>query len=191
MIDGGFSDNSPAILMSNERGEVRAVQQTGHIIRAAEGIVQRFETRNPDRIAGDLGIRIMECPLGNLKGMYKIIERNRVIFLNSNLEEVMRGIVLLHEIGHDQLHRREAEVFQEFNLFDMAANQMEYEANLFAAQIALPDEEILEYVHQGYTDAQIAQIMRSDINLVALKISELARRGHQLRVPEHKRNFLE
>ena len=166
------------------------MQQTSHIIRAAEGIVQRFETRNPDRIAGDLGIHIMECPLGNLKGMYKIIERNRFIFLNSNLEEVMRGIVLLHEIGHDQLHRKEAELFQEFNLFDMAANQMEYEANLFAAQIALPDEEILEYVYQQYTDAQIAQIMRSDINLVALKISELARRGHELRVPEHKRNFL-
>ena len=164
---------------------------TDVIIKAANTLVHRFDTRNPDRLASDLGIRIMECPLGNLKGMYKIIERNRVIFLNSNLEEVMRGIVLLHEIGHDQLHRREAEVFQEFNLFDMAANQMEYEANLFAAQIALPDEEILEYVHQGYTDAQIAQIMRSDINLVALKISELARRGHQLRVPEHKRNFLE
>lgn len=166
------------------------MQQTSHIIRAAEGIVQRFETRNPDRIAGDLGIRIMECPLGNLKGMYKIIERNRFIFLNSNLEEVMRGIVLLHEIGHDQLHRKEATVFQEFNLFEMAANQMEYEANLFAAQIALPDYEILEQVHDGYSAAQIARAMHSDINLVAIKVADLAGRGYEFRVPEHKRNFL-
>ena len=166
------------------------MQQTSHIIRAAESIVQRFGTRNSDRIASDLGIHVLECPLGNLKGMYKIVERNRFVFLNTHLGEVMRGIVLLHEIGHDQLHRKEAEQFQEFNLFDMAANQMEYEANLFAAQVALPDEEILEYVHQQYTDAQIAQIMSSDINLVALKISELARRGHKFRVPEHKRNFL-
>jgi hypothetical protein len=28
--------------------------------------------------------------------------------------------------------------FQEFNLFDMTNRAMEYEANLFAAQIALP-----------------------------------------------------
>lgn len=176
--------------MSNEKKEVMAVAQTDHIIRTANRIIRCSESRNPNRIAGDLGIRVMECPLGSLKGMYKIIERNRFVFLNENLGEVMRSIVLLHEIGHDRLHRKEAQVFHEFNLFDMAANQMEYEANLFAAQIALPDEEILEYVHQGYSDAQIAMAMHSDINLVALKISELARRGHRLNVPEHKRNFL-
>ena len=92
----------------------------------------------------------------------------------------------LHEIGHDQLHRKQATVFQEFNLFDMTSNSMEYEANLFAAQIALPDEEILDYIFSGLDASQIARAMHSDINLVALKVSELSRRGYSFRNIEHR-----
>lgn len=59
----------------------------------------------------------------------------------------------------------------------MADRAMEYEANMFAAQVALPDEEILEYIMRGCDVAQIAQLMHSDINLVALKTAELNRRA--------------
>ena len=36
----------------------------------------------------------------------------------------------------------------------MANNRMEYEANLFASQISLPDDEILDYIYEGYDAAQ-------------------------------------
>ena len=162
------------------------------IYEKARRLVKHCGTSDPVRIAKESGIMVRDVPdLTGLLGMYVYRWKHRIILMNPNVSSTLYKMVLAHEIGHDQLHRKEAELFQEFNLFDMAANQLEYEANLFAAQIALPDEDILEYVHQGYTDAQIAQITRSDINLVALKISELARRGYELRVPEHKRNFLE
>lgn len=48
----------------------------------------------------------------------------------------MEKIVLLHELGHDTLHRDEATKvggFKEFNIFDMRDNRMEYEANIFVA----------------------------------------------------------
>ena len=80
--------------------------------------------------------------------------------------------------------------FQEFQIFDMRGNVMEYEANLFAAQIALPDEEILDYIRSGYDAAQIAMAMASDINLVALKVSELSRRGYTFRDMDHRSDFL-
>ena len=80
--------------------------------------------------------------------------------------------------------------FQEFNLFNMADRAMEYEANMFAAQVALPDEEILEYIMRGCDVAQIAQLMHSDINLVALKTAELNRQGRRFRQPEHRCDFL-
>lgn len=67
---------------------------------------------------------------------------------------------------------------------------MEYEANMFAAQIALPDEEILEYIYGGYDVGQIARAMSSDINLVALKVSELNTRGYRFREQEHRSDFL-
>lgn len=111
------------------------LNSTDHIIQAANRLVQKYGTRDPEAITRALGITIYDVPLKKQKGMYKVIKRNRCIFVKDDLSEVMRRIVILHEIGHDQLHRRQAKVFQEFSLFDMSGNIMEYEANLFAAQV--------------------------------------------------------
>ena len=166
------------------------LNSTDNIIRRADALVRSTGTRDPERIAEALGIIVMDVNFEKQKGLYKVILRNRFIFIKSDLSEVMRRIVLLHEIGHDQLHRHLADVFQEFQIFDMSRNVMEYEANLFAAQIALPDEEILEYIRSGYDAAQIAMATASDINLVALKVSELSRRGYAFRDVDHRNDFL-
>ena len=166
------------------------LNSTDNIIRRADALVRSTGTRDPERIADALGIIVMDVNFEKQKGLYKVILRNRFIFIKSDLSEVMRRIVLLHEIGHDQLHRHLADVFQEFQIFDMSRNVMEYEANLFAAQIALPDEEILEYIRSGYDAAQIAMAMASDINLVALKVGELSRRGYAFRDVDHRSDFL-
>ena len=166
------------------------LNSTNNIIRRADALVRSTGTRDPERIAEALGIIVMDVNFEKQKGIYKVILRNRFIFIKSDLSEVMRRIVLLHEIGHDQLHRRLADEFREFQIFDMRGNVMEYEANLFAAQIALPDEEILEYIRSGYDAAQIAMATASDINLVALKVSELSRRGYAFRNVDHRSDFL-
>ena len=166
------------------------LNSTNHIIQTADHLVRMCETRDPERIARELGIVIYNVNFKRQKGAYKVIKRNRCIFVNENLNDVMRSIVILHELGHDQLHRKHADSFQEFQLFDMQKDSMEYEANLFASQIALPDDEITEYVYQGFSIDQIAGEMNSDINLVAIKIAELSRRGYAFRMPDYKSNFL-
>ena len=166
------------------------LNSTDNIIRRADALVRSTGTRDPERIAEALGIIVKDVNFEKQKGLYKVILRNRFIFIKSDLSEVMRRIVLLHEIGHDQLHRHLDDVFQEFQIFDMRGNVMEYEANLFAAQIALPDEEILEYIRSGYDAAQIAMATASDINLVALKVGELSRRGYTFRDVDHRSDFL-
>ena len=105
----------------------------------------------------------------------------------------MENIVLLHEIGHDVLHRREAVKaggFREFNIFDMRDIRMEYEANVFASQIALDDNEFLDYCERGYDIHQIALAMNSDINLVALKTDTLRACGYKFSKFEHRNDFL-
>ena len=72
----------------------------------------------------------------------------------------------------------------------MRENRMEYEANLFAAQLMLPDDEIKELIYRGYDVQQIAKTMRSDINLVAIKVSELNRHGCCFRKQEYHNKFL-
>ena len=119
--------------------------------------------------------------------------RNRFIFLKNDLHPVMENIVLLHEIGHDLLHREEATKaggFKEFEIFNMRNNRMEYEANLFAAQISLPDDDFLDLAERGYDTHQIAQTLSSDINLVALKGDTLISQGYRLRHQEYQNRFL-
>ena len=109
------------------------------------------------------------------------------------MSPVLEQMVVLHEIGHDVLHRNEAVAaggFKEFNIFNMRNNRMEYEANVFVAQASLPNDTILEYIRQGYDIQQIASAMNSDINLIALKVDTLIYQGYNLRKQEHQNNFL-
>lgn len=159
----------------------------------ANKLVKKFGTRNADRLAEELGVIVKPINFKNQKGVYKVIERNRFIFIKEALDPIMHNIVLLHELGHDSLHRKDAITtggFQEFNIFNMQNNWMEYEANLFAAQISLPDDELLEYITMGYDVAQIASAMYSDINLVALKISELNNQGYSFNQQNYSNHFL-
>lgn len=166
---------------------------TSEIVQKANSIVAQCGTRDPLRIAMDLGIEVMYYPFNEQRGAYKVLMRNRFIFVKNDLHPVMENIVLLHELGHDALHREEATKvggFKEFEIFNMRDNRMEYEANLFAAQISLSDEDFLELAERGYDTQQIARTLNSDINLVALKADTLISQGYRLRQQEHCNDFL-
>lgn len=78
-----------------------------YLSQVENDLVKRYGTRDPFRIAKELGIIVLDdCDnFGPLKGMYRIIKRNRFIFLNKDLSPEMKRIVCAHELGHDQLHR--------------------------------------------------------------------------------------
>ena len=108
-------------------------------------LVKRCGTRDPFEIAADIGVEVMFCDnFGPLKGMYRVIKRNRFIFINNQLSEQMQRIVCAHELGHDQLHRNLAKdnPLREFMLYDMRTKP-EYEANIVAAEILLDNDELL------------------------------------------------
>lgn len=159
----------------------------------ADRLVKRLGTRNPFEIADALGIDIISCKFQNQKGAYKVILNNRFIFIKEDLEPHLRDVVVLHEIGHDTLHRDEALScggFVEFGIFDNLDMRMEYEANVFASQILLPDSEFLEYVGMGYDISQIAAAMNTDVNIAALKADVLAKKGYMFNKIESKNDFL-
>lgn len=158
-----------------------------------ERLVRRCGTRDPFEIARQLGIEVLLCPdFGSMKGMYRVIKRNRFIFLNRDLTPQMHRIVCAHELGHDRLHRNLAKsgAIQEFMLYDMTTKP-EYEANIVAAEILLDTDEILDCIYEyGYTAEQTARALETDINLVTLKVSHLSETGHMLRNMEYRSDFL-
>ncbi len=169
------------------------MRRSEEIFGRAEAIVKRAGTRNPLAIAEDLGIDVYwNGELTELLGLYTVVQRKRAIVMNNRLPEYMQTMVLAHEIGHDVLHREEAQkaLMQEFQLFDMKS-KLEYEANVFAAHLLLGTDEVLELAHAGEEVSSIAGRMGVNINLVLIKISELIALGYDLRMPmESKRDFL-
>lgn len=149
----------------------------------AEGLVKRFGTRDPFEIAEGLGITVMfREDFRNLKGMYKVILRNRYIFINSNLSPAMQLLVCAHELGHDQLHRvfLRSSVFQEFVLYDMKSKP-EFEANVFAGELLLDDEVVVACFREGYDCFQVAGMLGVDVNLLLVKVNELYKRNGDFR----------
>ena len=156
------------------------------IYQKANELVKRCGTRDTLLIASEIGIYIH--PIDNLKellGMYSYQHKERHILLNANMDCITTQMVCGHEIGHDALHRERAKVgmgLQEFTLFDMR-NEMEYEANAFAAHLRIDNEELFELVRQGYDVVQLSSIMETNINLMLVKLNELNRMGCQLNLP--------
>ena len=81
-------------------------------------------------------------------------------------------------------------VFSDLNLFHMKNDRMEYEANCFAAEVALPDDEVLNYIQEGFNMEKIAKSMNTDINLVAMKAANLNRKGYSFRLQDSRSDFL-
>ncbi len=163
------------------------------VARTADGLVRRLGTRDPWAVARELGVEVLPRAFSRQNGAYKLIMRNPFIFIRSDLDEVMSSIVLAHELGHHCLHRREAEImggFQEFNLFSLQNDRLEYEANVFASQLLLSDEAVLECVELGYDLQETAFALRSDVNLLALKLDTLIAEGHLLLKHPHAGRYL-
>ena len=95
--------------------------------------------RDPIRIARFAGIGVLICPLGELSGFYKLIKRKKWIFINDDLLDTeMFKVVAAHELGHAFLHRtRECAFIKNRTL--LLTSWIEREANLFAAELLIPD----------------------------------------------------
>lgn len=150
------------------------------IYEKASALVKKHFTHDPFELAHYLNIQLeVIYNATNLLGMYQVIQKNRFIFLAENLHPCIRKVVLAHEIGHDQLHRRyaKANAFHEVSIF-RELGRHEIEANIFAAHLLIDDEEIMRLLeNEDVSDRSLADELGVEINLVNLKISELYKMG--------------
>ena len=163
-----------------------------YIQTIAHELITKFDTRDPFELCKAIGVEVFYADLGNLKGMYKYLKKNRFAVINEKLDVYTRTLVCAHELGHDILHQDLAKkiCLQEFILYDMRSRP-EYEANLFASEILLPDEKIFTLAREGYDVEQIAKELCTDVNLVAIKVASMNTRGYRFNtIDSPKCNFL-
>lgn len=145
----------------------------------ATSLVKKYKTRDPAELITELNIRMMFLEkTEHLLGMYRVIQRNRFIFISNNVGR-QKQTILAHELGHDQLHRRKAlggATFNEYGLF-LDSGKLELEANIFACHILIDDNDIIQMIKEKLSDREMSGELGVDINLVNLKILELAKMG--------------
>lgn len=151
----------------------------------AQVLAKRFRTRDPFAIAEALGVKVyLRSDFVELKGFYKVILKNRCIFLNGNLEDSLLRTVCAHELGHDILHRTLSGLaaFSEYSAFNRSVKP-EYEASAFAAALLIDDAELFELSREELTVDAIATHMGCRPELVVLRMHDLnkeaCRRGEE------------
>ena len=116
-------------------------------------IKKKYDESDPFHLCHQMGIKIQYEALGIFegacKGFYFMQSRIQVIILNNDLPELIQKIILIHELGHAVLHRKQIGVkaFHEFVLFD-ETSRLEYEANIFVAEFLMDDNDVLELLNE-------------------------------------------
>ena len=129
---------------------------------------KKCNSRDPFDIAKYLNIEIQVGPLGSLFGFYMFLKNHRCIFLNENLEEHEMQLVMAHELAHAILHRKQNCYFIR-NKTLLLNSKTEKEANLFAAELLIPDEILLE--NRNYTTSQLSRLLGYDEKFIELRLS--------------------
>lgn len=173
------------------------VTSTDYISRKVKRIRKKFADLNLDDICKALKIRLRYEPLGNsdeaCKGYYIVQSRIQMIVINGELPDMLKRCILAHELGHAVLHRRSAGVntFHDFKLFD-ATSKFEYEANVFAAQLLLDDDEVLKLLNNDMSFFAAASTLGVPAELLDFKFRALKRQGFKVTEPPFtaQANFL-
>lgn len=132
-----------------------------HIIETVDKLVRKYHTRDPYELCQLLGIKIHYYDLQKkLKGFFYYQSRQKNIVIDHNVNGILERILVAHKLGHAVLHTKIAMMhgFQEMEVFDDKSIE-ENEANFFAAELLLEDEEVLECLseHTFFETANIAR----------------------------------
>lgn len=131
--------------------------------------VRKYNTRDPFRLANALNVEVQIGNTGSCSGCYMFLKNHRYIFLNQELEELEANMVLAHELGHAVMHRKQNCYFLREKTLLLPG--IEREANLFAAELLIPEETILEY--PDYSIEQLARLLGYREQFVKIKLRNM------------------
>ncbi|MEG2935539.1 MAG: ImmA/IrrE family metallo-endopeptidase, partial [Clostridium sp.] len=143
---------------------------------------KKYKTSNPLNLAKELNIDVCYKETTSLKGFYVNILRNKYIVLSSTLTEEEIRIICAHELGHHILHRNLGiKMFQDELCISKIKSIPEIEANYFAAELLIDDEDMEELISYGYSYEEIAAELGVHKELVIIKGTLLNKRGYKLK----------
>ena len=147
-------------------------------------LMKKYDERDPFRLCNAMGIKIIYQAMGTapdaIKGFFLEYKRIRTITINSDLPEVIQKIILAHEICHAVYHRKSGiHAFHEISLFDQNS-QFEKDANLFAAELLLSDDDVLDALNGDTTFFTAASSLLVPAELLDFKFRIMKWKGYKI-----------
>lgn len=127
-----------------------------------------YSTTNPFDIAKQKNILIIKENLGTIRGYYNMPLRQKQIHLNENLNEFEMRFTCAHELGHALLHPKSNTPFL-LSSTRLSVDKLEIEANSFAIEMLLPDDELSKLILEHNDIDTISAITGYSKDLLLLK----------------------
>lgn len=166
------------------------------ICNAVAHVQKVHDESDPFRLCRDMGIIVLYQSLGReqdaIKGFFLKNKRIKTITINCDLPLVIQRIICAHEIGHAVLHKDSGiSAFHEVGMFD-ESSAFEKDANLFAAEYLLHDDDVLETLNADNTFFSSVAQLRVPVELLDFKFRIMKWRGYKLVEPpiSARSNFL-
>lgn len=142
--------------------------------RTAESLVRKFGTRDPFRLARELGYIVIRTSLRGIRGFWHHAQRQHLIFIDESLSEPEARFVCAHELGHILMHRGINRIYMDANTY-FQTNRQEIEANRFAVDLLFDDEDLQFFL--DYPIQLAADYMGVSVELAEYRLQRLCIRG--------------
>lgn len=157
------------------------------IKREANRLKMKYQTNDPFEICDAMKITVSLVPMGkhdgSCKGFYLTSSRRKIATINSDLPLHIQRIILPHELGHALLHVTPSLcTFHEMSVLN-ETNRLEYEANIFAAEFILNDDDVMDALQMKEDFFHTASQLEVPPELLDFKLRLLQREGHDIVAP--------
>lgn len=133
----------------------------------ATALAHRYKTRDPFRLANEMGYLVIYTPLEGIRGFYQYIKRCHIIYIDNKIDEQEAAFVCAHELGHSIIHKGYNRIFLDTHTF-MPTGRYERDADRFAADLLFDDYDLQELMRCPITT--VADSLGIDIELAEYRM---------------------
>ncbi len=158
------------------------------IFDQAQRCRKRFHTSDPFELLESMGVVLvysLKYPHNGLRGYCTVMNRTKYVVINANQPWEEQRVVAGHEAGHLILHKTllKTGAMSDLDVYHVKS-QLERQANFFAADFLIEDDEALEVIHSEDKDFfDTAKELLIPAPFLAFKLYSMIRRGYNMSMP--------
>lgn len=135
-----------------------------------DGLLEKYKTNNPYELCDCLEIKVIFHPLGNkMNGfLQRTYDGYEIIHINDCLDENLRRYTCAHELGH-AIMQPDLSISFFFNNPLLNKNKAEIEADKFAAELLINNNEIDFDIVENFSIEQLSSYLKLPQKLVKYK----------------------